>query len=193
MPRLIDAAGNEVANLWQLLPREKAQAPAPPLQVTVADSAAPEQAPPGGKLEDALVSSASHLLVNATLWQQHKQELLASGKQIAVWLDSDQTADMIATDLDRLPLVALNFPGFMDGRSYSTAFVLRKHHGYAGEIRAIGDVLRDQLFYMKRCGFTTFDLKDTVKLEDAQRAFSDYSTTYASTVEEPQPLFRRRG
>jgi uncharacterized protein (DUF934 family) len=192
MPRLIDAAGNEITNPWQLLPREKAAVPAPAI-ATDTVAAAPEQPRVGGKLEDALGSSASHLLVNAALWQQHKQELLASGKQIAVWLDSDQTADTIAADLSRLPLIALNFPGFMDGRSYSTAVVLRKHHGYAGEIRAIGDVLRDQLFYMKRCGFTTFDLKDTVKLEDAQRAFSDYSATYASTVEEPQPLFRRRG
>jgi uncharacterized protein (DUF934 family) len=192
MPRLIDAAGNEITNPWQLLPREKAAVPAPAI-ATDTVATAPEQPRVGGKLEDALGASASHLLVNAALWQQHKQELLASGKQIAVWLDSDQTADTIAADLSRLPLIALNFPGFMDGRSYSTAVVLRKHHGYAGEIRAIGDVLRDQLFYMKRCGFTTFDLKDTVKLEDAQRAFSDYSATYASTVEEPQPLFRRRG
>jgi uncharacterized protein (DUF934 family) len=53
-------------------------------------------------------------------------------------------------------------------------------------------VLRDQLFLMKRCGFTTFDLKDSVKLEDAQRAFKDFSGTHASTIEVPEPLFRRR-
>ncbi|MEY4643062.1 MAG: hypothetical protein RLZZ227_3056 [Pseudomonadota bacterium] len=180
MPRLIDTAGVELKNPWHLLPRDGALV-------------APDQPPASGKLEDALASPTSHLIVNATLWQQHKQELLASGKQIAVWLDSDQHADMIAADLARIPLVALNFPGFMDGRSYSTAVVLRKHHGYKGELRAIGDVLRDQLFYMKRCGFTTFDLRDTVKLEDARRAFHDYSASYASTVEEPTPLFRRRG
>ena len=85
-----------------------------------------------------------------------------------------------------------NFPHFMDGRAYSTAVILRKHFHYEGELRAIGDVLRDQLFMMKRCGFTTFDLRDTVKLEDAQTAFSDFTTNYQATVETPEPLFRRR-
>ena len=168
MTRLIESSGNTSANLWQLLPR-------------------------GTALEAALAHEGSHLLVNAELWVSHKTELLQSGKLLAVWLDSDQSAVPIADTLPQLPLIALNFPGFMDGRSYSTAVVLRKHHGYTGELRAIGDVLRDQLFYMKRCGFTSFDLKDSVKLEDAQRAFHDFSTSYASTVEEPQPLFRRRG
>lgn len=168
MPRLIDTGGNTIANPWQLLPRDSTP-------------------------EAALAHEGSHLLVNAALWVAHKGELLQSGKQIAVWLDSDQNAGVVAGDLQQLPLIALNFPGFMDGRSYSTAVVLRKHYGFSGEIRAIGDVLRDQLFYMKRCGFTTFDLKESVKLEDAQRAFHDFSTSYASTVEEPQPLFRRRG
>lgn len=167
MPRLIDTSGTPLINDWQLLPRDTTP-------------------------EGAFAQEGSHLLVNAGLWSSHKVELLQSGKKLAVWLDSDQGAELIALDLAQLPLVALNFPGFMDGRSYSTAVVLRKHHGYTGDIRAIGDVLRDQLFYMKRCGFTSFDLKDSVKLEDAQRAFHDFSTSYASTVEEPQPLFRRR-
>ncbi len=167
MPKLIDTSGTPQTNTWELLTRDTS-------------------------LETALASSSSQILVNALLWLEHKQALLQGGKQVAVWLDSDQGAGLIAHDLAQLPLVALNFPGFMDGRSYSTAVVLRKHYGYTGEIRAVGDVLRDQLFFMKRCGFTSFDLKDSVKLEDAQLAFSDFSGSYASTVEEPQPLFRRR-
>jgi uncharacterized protein (DUF934 family) len=91
-----------------------------------------------------------------------------------------------------LPLLALNFPTFMDGRSYSKACVLRQQMKYEGEIRAIGDVLRDQLFYLKRCGFSSFDLKDSVKLEDAQKALKDFTTNYQATVEEPVPLYRRR-
>lgn len=165
MPRLIDTSGTPQPNPWELLPRD-------------------------ATLDTALASGSAQILVNVLLWSEHRDALQQSGKQVAVWLDSDQTADMIASDLPQLPLVALNFPGFMDGRSYSTAVALRRQHGYGGEIRAIGDVLRDQLFYMKRCGFTAFDLKDSVKLEDAQRAFNDYTRTYASTVEEPQPLFR---
>lgn len=192
MPRLIDTSGTVLPNPWQLLPRG-AVLPAPSagaLQLKPGQETA-VAAPAAVTLETALAQPGTHLLVNATLWRSDKTGLLQSGKQIAVWLDSDQGAELIASDLADLPLVALNFPGFMDGRAYSTAVVLRRHHGYAGEIRAIGDVLRDQLFFMKRCGFTTFDLKDSVKLEDAQRAFTDFSATYASTIEEPQPLFRR--
>jgi uncharacterized protein (DUF934 family) len=127
------------------------------------------------------------------LWLAHKAELQNTGKQLAVWLDSDQPAHLLADDLGDLPMIALNFPHFMDGRAFSTAVILRQHYHYKGEIRAIGDVLRDELFMMKRCGFTTFDLKDTVKLEDAATAFNDFTTNYQATVETPEPLFRRRG
>ena len=188
MPRLIDTTGTVLPNPWLLIPRVNFPAPA-------GEANAPD-APPAPlepvTLASALAQPSTHLIVNAALWLSDKEALLQSGKRIAVWLDSDQTADLIAADLPKLELVALNFPGFMDGRSYSTSVVLRRHYGYKGEIRAIGDVLRDQLFYMKRCGFTTFDLRDSVKLEDAQRAFKDFSGTHASTIEEPQPLFRRR-
>ena len=167
MPRLIDTSGRVLDNPWLLLPRDTT-------------------------LEDALAADAPQVIVNAQLWLDHKQALLDSGKQIGVWLDSDQGAPMLADDVARLPLVALNFPGFMDGRSYSTAVKLRQQLGFTGELRAIGDVLRDQLFLMKRCGFTTFDLKDTVKLEEARSAFADFTTNYQSSVEEPRPLFLRR-
>jgi uncharacterized protein (DUF934 family) len=167
MPKLIDATGTLLPNPWVLMPRD-------------------------ATLESMLATDATYLLVNGQTWVEHQQALQQGGKQLAPWLDSDQTATMLGTDLSRLPLVALNFPGFMDGRSYSTAVILRQQSGFKGEIRAIGDVLRDQLFLMKRCGFSTFDLKDSVKLEDAKSAFGDFHTSYQSTVEEPQPLFRRR-
>jgi uncharacterized protein (DUF934 family) len=167
MPKLIDKQGQPLANGWALLPKD-------------------------ATLEQALAETAQQLLVPAALWTAHKDELRASGRQLGVWLDSNETAATVAADLATLPVIALNFPGFVDGRSYSTAVVLRTHHHYQGELRAIGDVLRDQLFYLKRCGFDTFDLKDTVKLEDAQKAVHDYTTSYQSTVEEPLPLFKRR-
>jgi uncharacterized protein (DUF934 family) len=167
MRRLIDTTGTLLDNPWQLLPKD----------------ATPEA---------ALADPASQLIVPLQLWLAHGAELLAAGKQVGVWLDSDEQATALAGSLDKLALVALNFPKFVDGRSSSTAFVLRRQYGYQGELRAIGEVLRDQLFYMKRCGFTTFELEETVKLEDARRAFSDFRDNYQSTVEEPLPLFRRK-
>jgi len=167
MPKLIDPTGSLLDNPWQLQARD-------------------------ATLDSVLAADAHNVLVNAQLWSQHRDALLESGKNVAVWLDSDQEAALVAEDLQSLPLVALNFPGFMDGRSYSTAVVLRQQHGYVGELRAIGDVLRDQLFFLKRCGFSTFDLKDSVKLEEAKTAFADFRDSYQSTVEQPQPLFKRK-
>jgi len=167
MPKLIDTKGIPVANPWVLLARDST-------------------------IDQALAESASHIMVPAELWLGAKPALLASGKNIAVWLDSDQQVSMIRNDLHHFPVIALNFPAFMDGRSYSSAVSLRQHYGYQGEIRAIGDVLRDQLFYQKRCGFTTFDLRDSVLLSDAASAMQDFSDSYQATVEQPLPLFKRR-
>lgn len=147
-------------------------------------------------LEDCLNTSAGAIIVPLALWLEQKAALQDSGKQIAVWIDSDETPDALAEglkeDLETLPMIALNFPVFSDGRNYSNAVSLRQRYAYKGELRAIGDVLRDQLFYMKRCGFDSFDVSDQVKDEDALSAFSDFHTSYASTVEEPLPLFKRR-
>jgi uncharacterized protein (DUF934 family) len=168
MPKLIDTLGNLVENPWQLFAKD-------------------------ATLEAVQQSTNKLVLVPVGLWNLQKAALLSTGKTFGVWLDSNETATLLTEeDLDTLPLIALNFPTFMDGRSYSTAAILRQQLGYTGDIRSIGDVLRDQLFYMKSCGFSSFDLKDTVKLEDAQKALHDFTTTYAATVEEPTPLFRRR-
>ena len=110
---------------------------------------------------------------------------------IAVWLNSDEGVGDLGEGLHGLPLVALNFPVFSDGRAYSKARELREI-GYKGEVRAIGDVLRDQLFYMSRCGFNAFQLRHDQDPEDCLAAFEDFQTTYTATVTEPVPLFRRR-
>jgi uncharacterized protein (DUF934 family) len=167
MPKLIDTTGALVENPWLLLAKE-------------------------ATLSAVKEATAKLVVVPCKLWLAEKAALLSTGKTFGVWLDSDETATAIAGDLASLPLVALNFPSFMDGRSYSTAAVLRNHYRYDGEIRAIGDVLRDQLFYLRRCGFSSFDLKDSVKVEDAQKALTDFTTNYQATVEEPRPLFQRR-
>lgn len=167
MPRLIDTSGTELVNAWVKLEKDS-------------------------DLATALAAAAGKLLVPLQLWQDNKEALRKSGKELGVWLDSDQQAAALAGDLAELQLVALNFPGFTDGRSYSTANNLRRHYHYTGEIRAIGDVLRDQLFYLRRCGFSSFDLKDSVKLEDARTALGDFSDSYQATIEQPAPLFRRR-
>ena len=143
-------------------------------------------------LEQALANSSANILVPAQLWLDNKTAFTQASQQVAVWLDSDETAAMLAGDVNELSLIALNFPAFTDGRSYSTATQLRQQYHYTGELRAIGDVLRDQLTAMKRCGFDSFDVVDQVKDEDALGGFDDFADSYQTTVIEPVPLFGRR-
>ena len=103
---------------------------------------------------------------------------------------SDDPAD-VADDLDKLALIAIDFPAFTDGRGYSIARLLRERHGWRGELRAVGDVLRDQLFLMARCGFDTFALRDGVDVDAALAAFGDFSDAYQAAVDR-RALFERR-
>ena len=111
---------------------------------------------------------------------------------IAIWLDSDENVNDIGSDLRQFTLIALNFPVFSDGRSYTNARELRQHLNYEGEIRAIGDVLRDQMFYMARCGFDSFEIRHDQDPDACLSAFNDFQTGYQSSIDEPNPLFRRR-
>jgi uncharacterized protein (DUF934 family) len=88
--------------------------------------------------------------------------------------------------------VEVNFPAFADGRGYSIARLLRERYGYRGELRAVGDVLRDQIFYLSRVGFDAFLLREDQDAEEALAALHDFSEVYQASVERPQPLFRRR-
>ena len=88
--------------------------------------------------------------------------------------------------------MVLNFPAFKDGRGFTTARLLRERHGYKGEIRAVGDVGRDQMFYMQRCGFNAFEVRSDRDLEDALRALDDFTVTYQAAADQPLPLYRRR-
>lgn len=109
-----------------------------------------------------------------------------------LWLDSHENVSDIGEDLHSFPVIALNFPTFSDGRAYTNARELREYYKYEGEVRAIGDVLRDQLFYMMRCGFDAFELRHDQDPEACLRAFEDFHTGYQASIDQPQPLFRRR-
>ena len=105
-------------------------------------------------------------------------------------LPTDDPATLIP-HLERVPLIAIDFPVFNDGRGYSTAAVLRSRYKYRGDLRAIGDVLIDQLFFMRRVGFTSFLLRadqDHVKAAATMRTFSD---AYQGAADNPLPSFRR--
>ena len=88
--------------------------------------------------------------------------------------------------------IEVNFPKFGDGRGFSIARLLRERHGYKGELRAVGEVARDHLYYMEQCGFDAFLLREGEDVEEALAAFDDFSEAYQATAAQPLPLFRRR-
>ena len=140
-------------------------------------------------LEQALNSERA--IVPLALWQQQREQL-AGKAQLGIWLDSDQIIEEIIDELNSFSLIALNFPVFTDGRHFSSARLLRERYDYQGEIRAIGDVLRDQLFYMQRCGFDAFAIRADRCPHDALKSLSEFSVCYQAAADQAQPLFRRR-
>jgi uncharacterized protein (DUF934 family) len=140
--------------------------------------------------KDATEIPEGAVIVPFSLWAEHK-ELLSKRLQLGLWLDSDESPQLITDSLDCFQLIAINFPAFADGRGFSYARELREQHNYSGEVRAIGDFIRDQLYYLKRCGFDSFALNG-VDLESALDSFNDFSDSYQAAVTEPEPLFKRR-
>lgn len=138
------------------------------------------------------VIPAGNIILPLSIWQTHKDEMLNRKNEVGVWLASDELAEMIGSEADKLPIIALNFPTFMDGRSFSTARQLRERYNFTGELRAIGHIIRDQLFYLKRCGFNSYSFDDEIDVEEALKSLNDFTETYQAAVDQPQPLFRRR-
>ena len=133
---------------------------------------------------------AGHIIVPLKVWQAQREKLQGR-EDIGVWLDSGERAEELADDLGRFAVIAVNFPKFADGRGYTIAYRLRVRMGYRGELRAIGDVLRDQLFYMQRVGFDTFEPRAGKDIHEALKGLSDFSVCYQGSTDEAQPLFRR--
>ena len=134
---------------------------------------------------------AGQVIVPLNVWQA-QPALSERGDEVGVWLDSDETADLLGEKAQKLSLVAVNFPVFMDGRGFSAARLLRERYGFTGELRAIGGIIRDQLFYLKRCGFNAFQMADEAQLDAAIASLSDFSESYQAAADQPTPLFRRR-
>jgi uncharacterized protein (DUF934 family) len=138
------------------------------------------------------ISNCDDLIVPLTLWVEHSTALKARDGGLGVWLEAGEEIEEIAEQLDNFQVIALNFPAFTDGRHCSTAYLLRNRYGYTGEVRAIGDVLRDQLFSYLRVGFDAFALREDKDALDALKAFEEFSEVYQASSDQPLPLFRRR-
>jgi len=144
-----------------------------------AESAPEQVAVPPGKV-----------IVPLKVWLAQRAQLRQRA-DVGVWFASDERAEDLGEDAAGLPLIAVDFPKFADGRGYSIAYHLRNRQGYRGELRAIGDVLRDQLFYMHRVGFDAFAVRQDKDIRAAAQSLADFSLSYQASTDDPQPLFRR--
>lgn len=133
---------------------------------------------------------AGKVMVPLRVWQAQRSRL-QDRSGLGVWLASNERPEDLKGDLDRFDVIAVDFPRFADGRGYSIAYNLRARLGYTGELRAIGDVLRDQLFYMQRVGFDAFAPRPDKNIYDALKGLSDFSETYQTSFDQKSPLFRR--
>lgn len=143
-----------------------------------------------GDVAESVAVPAGKVIVPLAVWQAQRPAL-SQRQDIGVWLASNERAESLKDEVASLPVIAVDFPKFTDGRGYSIAYNLRARLGYTGEIRAIGDVLRDQLFYMQRVGFNAFAVRADKDIHDAVKGLTDFSEPYQAAWDVKSPLFRR--
>lgn len=148
-----------------------------PWRTVAADEALPMEAP---------------AILSLDRWQAEREALAGHNGPLGIRLRSDQPPTPIADDLGRFDVVALEFPKFTDGRAYSYARLLRERYGFRGELRAVGNVLRDQYLFMQRCGFDAFEVRDARAIEGWRQAMSEFSVFYQPAGDDRAPAGDRR-
>ena len=139
--------------------------------------------------ENVLVAQG-RVIVPMRVWQAQRDTLVQRA-ETGVWLASDDRPEDLQEDIQKFTVIAVDFPKVADGRGYSLAYLLRERLGFTGELRAIGDVLRDQLYYMQRVGFDSFALRSDKDMQAALKGLNDFSISYQASCDQSQPLFRR--
>ena len=142
--------------------------------------------------DDATPPDGAKVIVTFERWQAERESLRQRNSAIGVSLKSDQSPLLLADDLDRVSLVALEFPKFTDGRSFSYARVLRDRLGYRGEIRAVGQVLRDQYLFMLRVGIDTIEPPAEKRVEGYAEALTEFSVLLQPTNDHRETALRLR-
>lgn len=116
-----------------------------------------------------------YVILPMPLWLVHGQRLGERGYSVGVWLGPEDEPEELTPALESLPVIAVHFSTFTDGRGYSQGRILRERMGYAGDLRAMGDILRDQIYLLHRCGFSSFALRADQSPEEALAALKDFS------------------
>ena len=142
--------------------------------------------------EDSESLPSGDILLSYSQWQTFSDQLDSHDGSVGVIIEGNADIEDIIEPLLKLPLIAINFPKFADGRAFSSARLIRERYEYTGEIRAVGGFIRDQLYYLSRCGFNAFKFDDSVDLTESAKSLQDFSEAYQVSVDQESPLFRRR-
>ena len=139
---------------------------------------------------EVLLPSQGAVLLPYQYWLSHQAEL--AGREVAVCFAPDDEPESLPVDANRFAMIACDFPAFTDGRGFSIGRLLRERYGFTGELRAVGDVFKDTINYLSRCGFTAFEVRSDKDIVEAAKGLDDFTEFYQSSVAQPNPLFRRR-
>ena len=142
--------------------------------------------------DDTSPLATGDVIVGLDRLRKQSADLFARTGNVGVRLGAEDSVEDVEPFLDRLALVAVDFPRYVDGRGYSAARIIRERFGFQGELRAVGNVLYDQLYFMQRCGFDAFELEAGKNAAGALGAFTEMSVKYQAAVDQPLPLYRRR-
>jgi uncharacterized protein (DUF934 family) len=143
-----------------------------------------------GDAADSIIVPQGKFIVPLPVWNC-QWEALRERRELGLWLAGFERIEDIPDDIHRFPVIAVDFRKFTDGRGYTLAYRLRKQHGYRGELRATGDILQDQLFYLQRAGFDSFAVREDKTPQDVLPGFDVFSITYQASADVDAPLFRR--
>lgn len=130
------------------------------------------------------------ILVSYQYWLANRDAL--AGREVAVCFAPTDEPESLPVDANTFPMIACDFPAFTDGRGFTIGRLLRVRYGFKGELRAVGDVFKDTLNYLARCGFTAFEVRADKDINEAIKGIDDFTEFYQSSVDVPSPLFLRR-
>jgi uncharacterized protein (DUF934 family) len=132
------------------------------------------------------------VIISLQRFHNEGQRLLAEGRKVGVRIEADEAVEDIAADLPRIAVVALVFPKFLTGQAYSSARIVRERYGYEGEVRAVGDVLREQAGFMVRCGFDAFAPVDGSTPDNWNHVVGRFRHVYQRAADGREPAFEER-
>ena len=141
---------------------------------------------------DGAAHTPAGLIVPLARWRAERELLLASAAAIGVLLPNTEDVEAIYPQIADRPLIALQFPTFTDGRALTQAVLLRNRLGFAGELRALGDVVRDLVFWLGRCGFDAIVPRPDQDLEACRGALDELSVAYQPAADAHAAVWARR-